>query len=105
MTKVRNDENGLYLIAGGVKARPGAINGYSHAYRMDDGGLIQGDTVKAAHVGGSQLVRIKLADGCITRWFQDGPDRDRMLGDPPKDAVWDKDGCRDFAGQIRRQET
>lgn len=77
-------------------ARPGSINGYGHAYRMDDGGLGEGEKVTASHIGGTQMVRLKLPDGTITRWFADGATRDRGLQEPDPDAEWDKEGLRVF---------
>jgi hypothetical protein len=96
MALVREDDEGIYVISGGVKARPGAVLGYGHAYRMDDGGLSKGDKVAASHVGGTPMVRLKLPDGTVTRWFcQDSRREDeKMEADP--DAVWDDKGVRTF---------
>ena len=96
MTLIREDSEGLYLKSGGVTARPGSVNGYGHAYRMDDGGLIKGDKVTARHIGGTSMVKIKLPDGRITRWFSDEPERDRGLGPAPEGAEWDDKGVRVF---------
>lgn len=60
MSVIREDEKGLFVIAGGYKARPGSVGGYSHAFRMDDAGLRKGDRVKARHVAGSPLICITL---------------------------------------------
>ncbi len=94
MTLVREDEKGLYVIAGGVTARPGAVNGYGHAYRMDDGGLKKGDKVTARHSGGTPLVKIKLPDETVTRWFGEGEHRDRSLTEADPEAKWDDKGLR-----------
>jgi len=79
MTLVRQDDESLYIIVGGVTARPGAVNGYAHAMRMDDGGLVKGDKIKAKHVGGSELVCITLPEGEKTYWYSQGPTRDRGM--------------------------
>lgn len=96
MTLVREDEKGLYVIAGGVTARPGAVNGYAHAYRMDDGGLNAGDKVTVRHIGGTEMVKLTLPDGKVTRWYSDGPSRDRGLIEPDPKAQWDDKGLRIF---------
>lgn len=70
-TKIRRDEHGLYVRAGGYVFRPGPINGYSHAYDMSDAGLKEGDEVKASHVAGTPTGRIRLADGRQLRWGDD----------------------------------
>lgn len=92
MTVVREDADGLYVKAGGYIARPGAVRGYSHAYRMDDGGLKAGDTVKARHSAGTELTIVTLPDGSKTRWHHKGYWRDQGLCDPPEDATWDSKG-------------
>lgn len=104
MTLVREDEKGLYVIAGGVTARPGAVNGYGHAYRMDDGGLTKGDKVDAKHSSGTQMVRIKLPDGTITRWFSEGGERDRGLTEANPNAQWDNKGLRVFSKKEADQD-
>ncbi|QSY98585.1 hypothetical protein J2J97_32290 (plasmid) [Rhizobium bangladeshense] len=71
MTKVRADGHGLFVIAGGYAARPGDVLGYSHAFRMDDGGLKEGDTVKASHWAGTPTTKIKLGDGTVLLWGHD----------------------------------
>ena len=96
MALVREDDRGLYVISSGVTARPGAIRGYGHAYRMDDGGLAKGNKVNARHVGGTPMVRLKLPDGTVTRWYcQDSRREDELLNADP-DAVWDDKGIRVF---------
>lgn len=97
MTLVREDAHGLYVKAGGVTARPGSINGYGHAYRMDDGNLKKGDKVTARHVGGTPMVKIKLPDGNTTRWFSEGATRDRDIIPADPNAQWDSQGCRVFS--------
>ncbi len=69
MSKVWKDEKGLYVKAGGYIARPGDINGYSHAYRMDDGGLVYGDEAPTRHIGGTPLVCITLTNGEKIYWY------------------------------------
>lgn len=95
---VRSDENGIYIKTGGHKFRPGAVNGYYHAYRMDDGNLKAGDKVKARHIGGSPLAKLTLADDTITRWAEEYSwTKDRI--EAPEDAQWLPDGSRDFSKQ------
>lgn len=69
MSVIRQDAKGLYVIAGGYTGRPGGVGGYDHAMRMDDGGLKKGDRVKAAHVAGNPLIRIKLENGVKLYWY------------------------------------
>ena len=94
MALVREDEKGLYVIAGGVTARPGSVNGYGHAYRMDDGDLKRGDKVSARHSAGTPMVKIKLPDGTVTRWFSEGTERDQGLMDANPEAKWTDEGTR-----------
>lgn len=103
MTKVWKDAEGLYVIAGGYVARPGSVAGRGHALRMDDGGLSEGETVVARHRGGTQLTTVRLADGRMTHWHHEGPERDGGLVDPPSDAVWDDAGRRDFSVERARR--
>jgi len=69
MAKIWEDEKGLYVKAGSYIARPGDITGYSHAYRMDEGGLVNGDAVPARHIAGSPLVCITLTNGEKIYWY------------------------------------
>jgi hypothetical protein len=71
MSVIRMDEKGLFVIAGGYKARPGAVTGYDHAYDMSAGGLSPGDKVKARHVSQTPLIRITLPDGRKLHWHTD----------------------------------
>jgi len=96
MALVREDDEGIYVISGGVTARPGAVRGYGHAYRMDDGGLAKGDKVSASHVGGTPMVRLKLPDGTVTRWHCQDSRRPDELMEPDPDAAWDEKGLRSF---------
>ena len=96
MALVREDDEGIYVISGGVTARPGAVRGYGHAYRMDDGGLVKGDKVSASHIGGTPMVRLKLPDGTVTRWFCQDSRRPDELMDTDPDATWDQKGVRTF---------
>ncbi len=68
--KIRKDERGLYITGrdGVDHYRPGAISGYAHAYAMQDGGLVEGDNPKTAHVSGAPLIRIRTADGKTLYW-------------------------------------
>lgn len=67
-TKVRSDDKGIYVRTDGKVFRPGEINGYSHAYIMNDGGLSAGDPVKAHHMAGTPLCKITLANDIIIVW-------------------------------------
>lgn len=99
MTKVRKDKHGLFVKAGGYIARPGPVRGNSHAYRMDDGGLKEGDTVKAHHQAQTQLTIITLPEGRKTRWHHEGEARDRDLELPRSDDTpkhFDDQGLRIF---------
>jgi hypothetical protein len=99
MTKVRSDSEGLFVKAGGYIARPGPVLGESHAYRMDDGGLKEGDDVKARHTPGTQITVITLSDGKKTRWHHEGETRNRGLHAPDVDdvpAAFDERGLRIF---------
>jgi hypothetical protein len=69
MTLIREDAKGLYVKAGGYVARPGNVGGYDHVYRMDTAGLKKGDHVKARHMAGTPLTRLKLSDGIVLFWF------------------------------------
>lgn len=79
MAIVREDEDGLFVEAGGYIARPGAVRGYAHAFRMDDGGLVPGAVCKARHVAGSQLTRITTTAGDVLHWHHEGPERNRGM--------------------------
>ena len=70
-TKVRRDDKGLYVRAGGYVFRPGPINGYGHAHDMSDAGLAEGTQVKASHFAGTPTGRIRLADGRKLLWADD----------------------------------
>lgn len=98
MTVVRRDAIGLFIRTGGAVFRPGAVLGYGHAYRMDDGGLVEGDRIAARHTGGTPLARLKLADGTITRWHAEYG-RTGNLQKAPDDAEWDAEGLRVFPRQ------
>lgn len=71
MPKVHRDDYGIYIRCGGYKSRPGNVVGYSHIFRMDDGGLQEGDTVKARHISGTPNTRIKLNSGQVIYWCHD----------------------------------
>lgn len=71
MTVVREDERGIFIVAGGYVARPGDARSYSHAYRMDDAGLKKGDRVYARHRGGTPLTKVRLEDGTELHWIHD----------------------------------
>lgn len=71
MAVVKEDAEGIFVIAGGYKARPGNVAGYDHAYRMDDAGLKAGDRVKAAHRGGTPTTKVTLESGQVLIWHHD----------------------------------
>lgn len=71
LATVREDKDGIYINTGGYRFRPGGVRGYDHAYDMSDGGLTKGDKIKAAHIGGSPLCRIRLIDNTYY-WHSDG---------------------------------
>jgi hypothetical protein len=63
--RIWKDDRGLYIkdrFGGTNHYRPGGVNGYDHAYRMDDGGLKEGDKPKTHHVSGAPLVKIRHGD-------------------------------------------
>lgn len=72
--KIRCDERGLYITSRGGKDypdghyRPGRVVGYSHVFRMDDGGLKEGSNPKTYHVSGAPLIKITLDDGTVLYW-------------------------------------
>lgn len=69
MAKVKQDDKGIFIQTGGYIFRPGPVPGYSHALRMDDGGLKVGDIVKAHHIAGDLIAKIKLNDGSVVYWY------------------------------------
>lgn len=68
MRLIREDEEGIYILLGDSRHRPGDISGYSHAYRMDSGGLTAGMKVKARHVSQTELMKLTLEDGTHRYW-------------------------------------
>lgn len=95
MTIVHEDTQGLFVRAGGYKARPGAVSHLAHAFRMDAGGVKKGDTVKARHCAGTQLIVLTLPDNTKTRWHIESAERDRNLC-LVSNYKWDKNGLRVF---------
>lgn len=67
---IREDELGLYVIAGGYIGRPGDVPGYSHALPMTSGGVKTGDKVKARHVASNPLIKLITPEGL--RWWYTG---------------------------------
>lgn len=98
--KVRRDEEGLYIVTNGQNYRPGSVNGYGHAIRMDDGGLVEGAKVQASAMTGTEKARLKLDDGTTTYWYVEGPTRTRGKMAAPANAVWKTDGTRDFKAGV-----
>jgi hypothetical protein len=86
MPKVKEDDQGIFIQTGGYIFRPGDINGCAHAYEMDDGGLRKGDDVKARHVAGSQLAKLKLADGSVRYWGNHPLDDPHRVPPKPRDG-------------------
>lgn len=74
MSLIRQDDQGIYLIANGSTYRPGKVSGYDHVYNMTDGGLKKGDKPIAKHVSQSALVKITLESGKILHWHVNGTD-------------------------------
>lgn len=72
MSTVWEDDKGIYVRAGGYIARPGGEPGYDHCYRMDSADLKKKDKVKAHHLAGSPLVKIRLDDGTVLHWKTHG---------------------------------
>lgn len=68
MSTVRQDQEGLLIITGGYKFRPGAIRGMNHCFRQDIADLKVGDRVKARHVGGTTYAKITTLTGVILHW-------------------------------------
>jgi hypothetical protein len=92
MAKVRKDEIGIYVRCNGSIARPGAVAGFSHACRMDDGGLKEGDAVNARPWSNSPLIVLTLSDGSKTRWHVD--DSAVVREECPDGAIWNSNGFR-----------
>lgn len=96
MAVVKEDEEGIFVIAGGYKARPGNVGGYDHAYRMDDAGLKNGDRVKASHRSGTSTTKVTLESGQVLIWHHDyiaGFQKRTFDYEPEKYGL---DGKRDF---------
>lgn len=72
MTKIRKDQTSIFVIAGGYVARPGPVRGFDHAYDMSEGDLVEGDTVKAHHIGGSSITKIVTSTGRTLHWHHEG---------------------------------
>lgn len=68
---VKEDQHGIYLSGYETTYRPLAINGYSHANRMDDGGLKKGDRVHAKQVSSTPMMQVTLANGQTLLWADD----------------------------------
>ena len=65
MSKVRKDDNGLYIQINGTKHRPGNIRGFAHAYDMSDGNLKKGDSVKAKSISQAPVCHIMLENNTL----------------------------------------
>ena len=67
---VRSDDHGLFIITNGSRYRPGAVAGYDHAYRMDDGGLKVGDRVLVRNVPQTPLCKIVHGETTL-HWYSE----------------------------------
>jgi hypothetical protein len=54
---IKEDEKGLYLLCDGCIARP-SPGDFVHGYRMNDGGLVEGQYVKVKRLAGTDLVQL-----------------------------------------------
>jgi hypothetical protein len=72
MALIHEDQDGLYLFAGGWKARPtDSLPGWDHVFRTDAAHLKRGDKVKAKHIAGTQCNKLTLDDGTVLVWKHD----------------------------------
>lgn len=106
--KVHEDEHGVFIRTGGYLFRPGGVRGYDHAYDMSDGGLKKGDTIKAAHIGGTQMARLRFEDGSKRYWTSLEPDdcnRRENIKPPTEEEKRQSEALLDrlFAGVPKRQ--
>lgn len=69
-TKVRSDENGVFVRTGGHLFRPGSVSGLVRV-DMSDGGLRAGDEVRAGHVGGTTRCKVTTPTGADLHWHTD----------------------------------
>ncbi len=88
MALVRRDAHGLYLRTGGYIFRPGPVIGFDHAYDMGDGGLMEGDRVRARHLAGSEIARIRTESGDL-HWSSIEPGDPRRRPADPDGAAED----------------
>jgi hypothetical protein len=86
--KIRKDNHGLYIRSrfytvdkNDPAYRPGEFASYSHVYDTNDGGLKEGDSVKASHVSQAPLIKIRLENGRVLFWGSHG----RTEGDFPEE--------------------
>jgi len=70
MRRVREDNNGLFIVNNYKKWRHGDVVGYSNAYRMDTGDLSVEDSVNVYQAPGP-IMRIKTKSGMILHWHLD----------------------------------
>lgn len=94
--KVKEDHEGLHVIAGDRIYRPGAVAPHALRRRMDDAGLTVGTSVRVAPDKDEPLAAVTPPDGRVVFWHVDGPTRRQGLTTAPQDAVWKDDGKRDF---------
>lgn len=79
---IREDEKGLYVIAGGYAARPGVVSDYNPYYTdYDTGGLAKKDLVAATHIVGTTFTQIRTKGGLKLLWIHD-PSYDPVDGWP-----------------------
>lgn len=103
-TRIRSDDQGLYVRADGRVFRPGEITGLPRA-DMSDEGLTAGDAVKAHHVSGTTRARITGADGHVLFWheayqhereaeFRRSREAMEAAGIDPREALYEAMGIR-----------
>lgn len=98
--KVKEDREGLHVIAGDRIYRPGPVRPHAMRRRMDDAGLTVGTSVRVVPEKDGSLAAITPPDGRIVFWHADGPTRRQGLTTAPQGAVWKEDGRRDFRGVV-----
>jgi hypothetical protein len=69
-TKVKNDNFGLFVRAGGYIFRPGEVASFVRG-DVTDGGLNAGDEVRAHHIAGTTISKITLVDGRVLYWHNE----------------------------------
>ena len=103
--KVDRDEEGLFVMVGRSKFRPGAVEGYDNRFDMREGNLKKGRVVRTTrdefndHQDLRRFTReydirkLSTKDGSVF-WHKEGEKRDKGLRDHPEGAIYDKEGRR-----------